>query len=80
MRDRKNGRKLGQLNFVKYPIFAGGVAILLSWLYVNSSGIGANLAVVFENPLHLIISIISIPIIATIVILWQTREGRTTLV
>jgi len=79
-KDETGGPHLGRFNFIKYPLFALGLTGLAGWLLTIRSNVEANLAVIFSNPLQIILSCVITPIVATVVILWQTKHGRTTMV
>jgi hypothetical protein len=72
--------KLPQLKPIQLPLFIGGIILFGLWLIVYGSQIVSNLMIIFATPLPIILGVILVPITAVLVLLWQIRKGKTTVV
>ncbi len=72
--------KLPQLKPIQLPLLIAGIILLVSWLVVYGSQILSNLMNIFAAPLPIVLGVILVPITAVLVLLWQIRKGKTTVV
>ncbi len=79
-RDSTVGPRLGRFNFVKYPLLVLGLAGLVGWVFIMSSEVQANLASIFSNPALVVVSCVAVLIIGAGTVIWQTRNGKNTMV
>ncbi len=79
-RDRTEGPRLGKGNFLKYPLLAIGIVGLVGWLVAVSSTIYQNVTNIFSNPVGIVLSGIIVPVVGFIILRYQTRKGKSTLV
>jgi hypothetical protein len=68
--------RLGKFNFIKYPLFALGLALLATWIVLYSKEITANLTSIFSYPVSVVLGIILIPLLSFAIIRWQTKNGQ----
>jgi LexA-binding, inner membrane-associated putative hydrolase len=65
---------------LKIPLFTLGAIAGIFWVWIIRDATITNLRVIFADPLPLIEALIVIPLVCILVILWQTRGGRDTMV
>ena len=72
--------KLPQLKPIQLPLLIGGIILFGLWLIVYGTQIVTNLMNIFTAPLPIVLGVILVPITAVLVVLWQIRKGKTTVV
>jgi membrane-bound metal-dependent hydrolase YbcI (DUF457 family) len=68
--------RIPRFNFVKYPIFATGIALFGFWLILSRDEISANLHNMLSSPISILLGALLIIIVAVTVIVWQTKLGK----
>jgi len=69
--------KIPRFNFIKYPLFAVGLASFASWLVLYRNEIFANLEVIFSHPVSILLGVLLMVFVSLTVIKWQTKLGKT---
>jgi len=72
--------RLERVNFVKYPIFVAGLALFFYWLYLYSPRMIGNLDSILANWVSVLLGVMVVIVVGLVVIKWQTRAGRITVV
>jgi hypothetical protein len=72
--------RLKGINFVKYPIFVVGIALLIYWLYLIRSQLLANFEIILANGASIVLGCIIVIVISFAVIKWQTRSGKNAII
>lgn len=77
--DRKDEtpRMPKEVNFIKYPVFAVGIALLFYWIFLFDEAIIANLENIFPQLFPILLAGILISLASLVLIKWQTRAGKT---
>lgn len=65
---------------LKLPLLVLGGIAGIYWGWLIRAAITVNLNAIFADPLSLLAALIIIPLVCVLVILWQTRGGRDTMV
>lgn len=72
--------KLPQLKPIQLPLLIVGVVLLISWLVLYGTQIIRNLTNIFAAPLPIVLGVVLVPVTAVLVVLWQIRKGKSTVV
>lgn len=70
--------RIPRFNFVKYPIFAAGVALFGLWLVLCRNEISANLQAILSHPISILLGLLFIIVVSVTVVMWQTKLGKAT--
>ena len=68
--------RIPRYNFVKYPIFAAGVALFSFWLVLCRDEVLANLQGILTYPVSILLGVLLIIIAGVTLIAWQTKLGK----